>query len=47
MRATYSGDWRGESLAGRLYGAFKAGEPPPSDEDIERMRYEALMAKHS
>jgi hypothetical protein len=36
-----------ESLADRLYGAFKTDGPPPTDEDIDRMRYEALMEKHS
>jgi hypothetical protein len=36
-----------ESLADRLYGAFKAAGAPPTDEDIDRMRYEALMEKHS
>lgn len=36
-----------ESLAGRLYGAFKTDEPTLTDEDIERIRYETLMEKHS
>jgi len=36
-----------ESLVDRLYGAFKTDGPTPTDEDIERMRYEALMEKHS
>jgi hypothetical protein len=32
-----------ESLIDHLYGAFKTSEPPPTDEVIERMRFEALM----
>lgn len=36
-----------ESLVDRLYGAFKTGAPTPTDEDIDRMRFEALMEKHS
>jgi hypothetical protein len=36
-----------ESLVDRLYGAFKTDGPAPTDEDIDRMRYEALMEKHS
>jgi hypothetical protein len=36
-----------ESLVDRLYGAFKTDGPTPTDEDIDRMRYEALMEKHS
>jgi hypothetical protein len=36
-----------ESLVDHLYGAFKTAGPPPTDEDIDRMRYEALMEKHS
>ncbi len=36
-----------ESLVDHLYGAFKTTGPPPTDEDIDRMRYEALMEKHT
>jgi hypothetical protein len=36
-----------ESLVDRLYGAFRTDGPSPTDEDIDRMRYEALMEKHS
>lgn len=36
-----------ESLVDRLYGAFKTDVPAPTDEDVERIRYEALMEKHS
>jgi hypothetical protein len=36
-----------ESLVDRLYGAFKTDGPSPTDADIDRMRYEALMEKHS
>src|SRR5947199_376721 len=36
-----------ESLVDRLYGAFKTDGPTPTDEDIDRMRYETLMEKHS
>jgi hypothetical protein len=36
-----------ESLVDRLYGALKPDGPMPSDEDIDRMQYEALMEKHS
>jgi hypothetical protein len=36
-----------ESLADRLYGAFKTEGPTLTDEDIDRIRYEVLMEKHS
>jgi len=36
-----------ESLVDHLYGAFKTAGEPLTDEDIDRMRYEALMEKHS
>jgi hypothetical protein len=36
-----------ESLADRLYGAFKTDGPQPTDDDIDRWRFEALKEKHS
>jgi hypothetical protein len=35
------------SLVDRLYGAFKTDGPQLTDEDVDRMRYQALREKHS
>lgn len=35
------------SLVDRLYGAFKTDAPAPTDAELDRIRFEELMEKHS